>query len=64
MTRALVEEPIASQMRPAIHPDRLRLAVPLPGPDAWELWLLDLAGGPRIRVGAGRGASSGADVRA
>ena len=53
--RMLVEEPIASQMRPAIHPDGKRLVVPLPGPDAWELWLLELAGGPRIRIAQGEG---------
>ena len=49
-TRVLVEEPIASQMRPALHPDGRRIAVGLPGPDVWELWLLELAGGPRIRI--------------
>jgi TolB protein len=54
-TRVLVEEPIASQMRPALHPDGRRLVVPLPGPDSWELWLSDLAGGPRIRIARGGG---------
>ncbi len=54
-TRDLAEEPIASQMRPALHPDLRRLAVPLPGPDLWELWLLDLEGGPRIRLTQGEG---------
>jgi TolB protein len=54
-TRALVEEPIASQMRPAVHPDGRRLAAPLPGPDSYELWLLDIAGEPRIRVAKGEG---------
>ncbi len=54
-TRTLVEEPIASQMRPALRPDGRLLVVPLPSPESWELWLQDLAGGPRIRVAQGDG---------
>jgi len=54
-TRALVEEPIASQMRPALQPEGRRIVVPLPGPDSWELWLRELADGPRIRVAQGGG---------
>ncbi|MGH9336016.1 MAG: hypothetical protein ACRD21_19950, partial [Vicinamibacteria bacterium] len=54
-TRALVEEPIASQMRPSLHPNRRSLVVPLPGPDSWALWLMDVEGGPPIRVSPGEG---------
>jgi TolB protein len=53
--RVLVKEPIASQMRPALHPGGKSLVVPLPGPDSWALWLMDLEGGPSIRVTAGDG---------
>jgi TolB protein len=52
-TRVLLEEPIASQMRPALDPGRRSLIVPLPDPDRWALWLKDLAGGPAIRVTTG-----------
>jgi TolB protein len=54
-TRVLIEESIGSQMRPALHPSRGSLVVPLPDPDRWALWLADLAGGPRIRVTPGDG---------
>jgi TolB protein len=53
--RVLAEYPIASQMRPALHPDGRHIVVGLPNPDAWDLWLLDVSGGPPIRiVGGGR----------
>jgi TolB protein len=48
--RTLAERPIASQMRPAVHPDGRSLVVGLPGEDAWDLWLLDVRGGPNIRA--------------
>lgn len=51
--RALVEETIASQMRLAASPDGRRLAVTLPGADGWDLWLVDLAGGARVRLTRG-----------
>ena len=53
--RVLVSESIASQMRPALHPNGKSLVVPLPGPESWALWLMDLAGGPSIRVTPGKG---------
>jgi TolB protein len=53
--RVRIEEAIASQMRPAIHPDGKSLVVPLPGPDRWGLWLMDLAGGPAILLTAANG---------
>jgi TolB protein len=51
--RVLAEHPIASQMRPALHPDGRSLVVGLPNPDAWDLWLLDVNGGPPIRIARG-----------
>ncbi len=33
---------IASQLRPALHPDGRNLVVNLPGPAGWQLWLLDI----------------------
>ena len=51
--RVLAEYPIASQMRPALHPDGRTLVVNFPNPDDWDLWLLDTAGGPAIRIVAG-----------
>lgn len=51
--RVLAEHPIASQMRPALHPDGKTLVVGLPNPDAWDLWLVDVGGGPAIRIGRG-----------
>ncbi len=51
--RVLDEHPIASQMRPALHPDGRTLVVGMPNPDAWDLWLLDVSGGPSIRIAAG-----------
>ena len=50
--RVLTEQPIASQMRPAVHPSGRSLIVNLPSPSAWELWMFDTAGGPAIRIGA------------
>jgi TolB protein len=53
--RVLTEYPIASQMRPSLHPDGRHLVVGLPNPDAWDLWLFDVSGSPPIRiVGGGR----------
>ena len=51
--RVIAEAPIASQMRPALHPDGRSVAVGLPGPDNWDLWLFDVGGGPPIRILAG-----------
>ena len=48
--RVLAEHPIASQMRPALHPDGRSVVVGMPSPDAWDLWLVDVGGGPPIRV--------------
>jgi len=49
-SRSLREEPIASQMRPALRPDGRSLAVNLPANDGYHLWLIDLKGGPQIRL--------------
>jgi len=51
--RTLADFPIASQMRPALHPDGRSVVVGLPGPDQWALWLLDVRGGPGIRIESG-----------
>lgn len=51
--RVLAEYPIASQMRPALHPDGKTIAAGFPNPDAWDLWLVDVAGGPPIRIARG-----------
>lgn len=48
--RALREEPIASQMRPALRPDGRSVVVNLPANDGYHLWLIDLRGGPQIRL--------------
>jgi TolB protein len=48
--RSLREEPIASQMRPALRPDGRSLAVNLPANDGYHIWLIDLKGGPQIRL--------------
>jgi TolB protein len=48
--RVLVEYPIASQMRPTVHPDGEHLVVGVPSPDAWDLWIYDVNGGPGIRI--------------
>jgi TolB protein len=51
--RTIAEYPIASQMRPALHPDGRTVVVGLPSPDNWDLWLVDVNGGPGIRIVAG-----------
>lgn len=48
--RSLRQEPIASQMRPALSPDGRSVAVNLPAHDGYHLWLIDLRGGPPIRL--------------
>ena len=53
--RVVTESAIASQMRPAVHPDGRSLVVGLPNADAWDLWLVDVNGGSAIRVAQGGG---------
>lgn len=51
--RVLKTEGLASQMRPALRPDGRSAAVPLPARDGaagWDIWLMDLAGGPMIHL--------------
>jgi TolB protein len=51
--RVLTEYPIASQMRPALSPDGRSFVVSLPNAeDNWDLWLVDVNGGPPIRIAA------------
>lgn len=52
--RVLVDAPIASQMRPALHPDGRSLVVGVPGEDGYALWLYDVKGGPAIHLTSGR----------
>lgn len=49
--RALREEGIASQMRPALKPDGRSFVANLPVQDRWQLWLMDIKGGPSIQIG-------------
>jgi TolB protein len=51
--RVLDEYPIASQMRPALHPDGRSVVVGFPNAEDWDLWLVDVNGGPPIRIAAG-----------
>jgi TolB protein len=52
--RVLAEYPIASQMRPALHPDGRSIVVGFPNADDdWDLWLVDVNGGPAIRITSG-----------
>jgi Tol biopolymer transport system component len=54
--RVLKEDGLMTQTRPAIKPDGHALAVPLPGTDGvWDLWLMDIAGGPLIHLTRGNG---------
>lgn len=48
--RALREEGIASQLRPALRPDGRSLAANVPVHDRWQLWLMDVKGGPAIQL--------------
>lgn len=54
--RVLKEDGLMTQTRPAIKPNGKALAVPLPGPDGvWDLWLIDITGGPMIHLTRGNG---------
>ncbi len=48
--RVLSSAPIASLARPALDPAGRRLVVPMPEPHDWSLRLVELAGGPPIRL--------------
>ncbi|MFQ5789042.1 MAG: CehA/McbA family metallohydrolase [Acidobacteriota bacterium] len=43
--QVLKTESIVSQTRPALSPDSRKLAVNWPGPEGWDLWLLDVETG-------------------
>jgi TolB protein len=48
--RALREEGIASQLRPALKPDSRSFVANVPVQDRWQLWLTDIKGGPSIQI--------------
>jgi TolB protein len=51
--RALREEGIASQLRPALRPDGRSFVANYPAQDRWQLWLTDLRGGPPVQLAPG-----------
>lgn len=51
--RVLREEGIASQLRPALRPGGKSFVANLPAQGNWQLWLMDIKGGPVVQVAQG-----------